>query len=428
MKRTYRIYHTDFILLYIVGMLSKEEIKNIPKTTLQSWKQRDNQNRNVIGKEYALSDENLKLIKAFLENKTLLNAAKGLFFIYCTWVSIMKNVRGMKTQLRKNMKTIVQTIEQVEPLMGLKRACRLLKTSTNQFYAWKRKINCALSPVNECIRQKPLSVSVSELQAIKTFVQNEQYMDYPLSAIYYTMEREEKAFMSLSTFYKYAKLFDNIYNRKLFKAKQKTGIRAEKPKEIIHADVCIYRPLDYTKVFIYFIIDNYSRMILGWKTSLEYRSAVMLGNLRNVYFNYLLEKEYPVTDLIVDDGIENKGDVSLAIENQELKLNKLIAQKDIIFSNSMIEAVNKKIKYNFLYRHELLDFNHVERFLATAVEKYNNRPHSSLFGLTPYEVFNGATPDKDRFAVQKQQAKILRIAENKALVCDNCAFVIEKQA
>ena len=40
---------------------------------------------------------------------------------------------------------------------------------------------------------------------------------------------------------------DPIPNRKLFKTKQKTSIRAEKPKEIIHADVCIFRPLDHTK-------------------------------------------------------------------------------------------------------------------------------------------------------------------------------------
>jgi hypothetical protein len=91
----------------------------------------------------------------------------------------------------------------------------------------------------------------------------------------------------------------------------------------------------------------------------------------------------------------------------------------------MIEAVNKRIKYDFLFRHELLDFEHVERFLKTAVDTYNNRPHSALFGLTPHETFHGKIPDKNLFKLQKEQAKILRIAKNKALVCDNCAFSIE---
>jgi len=48
-----------------------------------------------------------------------------------------------------------------------------------------------------------------------------------------------------------------------------------------------------------------------------------------------------------------------------------------------------------------------------------------LFGLTPYEVFYGAIPDKTLFKPQIEQAKILRKAENKVLTCDNCAFSVK---
>jgi len=325
------------------------------------------------------------------------------------------------------VKTIVETIDYVTPLIGLKRACKLFQITINQFYAWKRIVNCLLSPLEECHKQKPLNIAPSEIKTLKTFVQDEQYNDYPLYSIYYEMERHGKAFMSLDSFYKYARYFDDAVKRRKFKPKQKTGIRAVKPKEIIHADVCVFRPLDHTKIFIYLIVDNFSRMILGWKTSTEYKSEVMLDNLRYVYKKYFLENEDPLTVLLVDDGIENKGEVSIAIENQEINLKKLVALKDIYLSNSMIEAVNKIMKYRYLFRQDLLDFNHVQRYLETAVERYNNRPHYSLHGLTPYEVFHGKIPDKDMFKEQKQQAKVLRIAENKALACDNCAFLIENK-
>ena len=239
--------------------------------------------------------------------------------------------------------------------------------------------------------------------------------------------RKGKAFMSLTTFYKYAKLFDNAAKRRLFKAKQKKGIRAAKPKEIIHADVCVYRPLDNTKAFIYFIVDNFSRMILGWRISTQYNSSIMLDNLRTVYCEYLLEKEDPLAVLLVDDGIENKGSVCTAIQKHDIKLKRLVAQKDIHFSNSMIEAVNKRIKYDFLFRQQLPDLECTRRFLETAVNQYNNRPHSALFGLTPKEVFYGVPPNKQLFKPQIELAKALRKAENKALNCDNCAFTIDKQ-
>jgi len=73
----------------------------------------------------------------------------------------------------------------------------------------------------------------------------------------------------------------------------------------------------------------------------------------------------------------------------------------------------------------LFDFEHTKRFLEVAVEQYNNRPHSALFGLTPHEVFYGTIPDKTLFKAQMEQAKILRKTENQALSCNNCAFLIE---
>ena len=120
MKRT---YHTNIMMIAKADMLSKENKKNIPKSTRHSWKKRDCS--NIFGREYAIFDENIE----FLSNQTLLNATKGLYFIYCTWVSMTDNIREMKTQLRKNRETIVRTIEKVEPLMGLKRACKFLKNS-----------------------------------------------------------------------------------------------------------------------------------------------------------------------------------------------------------------------------------------------------------------------------------------------------------
>jgi putative transposase len=418
-------YHTDFAIQFKLDLLEKEDYQNIPKSTLYSWKTKDFS--KLIGTDIIFSDEKLEIIKTFLSNHSFLKAAKGLFYIHSVWIKIVENVRGIKTLLRRNKERIIETIDSVVPLMGLKHACNLFQITTNQFYAWKRKIQCPLSPIDICMKQNPLTVSPTELNTIKRFIEDEQYKDFPLVCVYYEMMRKGKAFMSLTTFYKYAKLFDGMVKRSLFKAKQKTGIRAAKPKEIIHADVCVYRPLDNTKAFIYFIVDNFSRMILGWRISTQYNSSIMLDNLRTVYCEYLLEKEDPLAVLLVDDGIENKGSVCTAIQKQDIKLNRLVAQKDIHFSNSMIEAVNKRIKYDFLFREQLPDLECTRRFLETAVKQYNNRPHSALFGLTPKEVFYGIPPNKQLFKPQIELAKALRKAENKALNCDNCAFTIDKQ-
>jgi len=52
------------------------------------------------------------------------------------------------------------------------------------------------------------------------------------------------------------------------------------------------------------------------------------------------------------------------------------------------------MKYDFLFTQNLQNTQGAKRFMAVTVPQYGNKPHSSLFGLTPYEVFNGTIPDK----------------------------------
>ncbi len=218
-------YHTDFSIQFQLGLLNKEDWKNIPKSTLYTWKKRDFS--KLVGSEIIFSDEKIELIKNFLSNQTLLKAAKGLFFIYSTWISVTSNLHGIKSVLKKNRETVIETIDLVTPLMGLKHACKLFKITEKQFYAWKRKVNCLFSPLDICLKLNPFNISSSELKTVKTFVQNEEYKEYSLAAVYYEMMRKGKAFMSLTSFYKYAKGFDNNDKRKILKAKQKIGIRGQ---------------------------------------------------------------------------------------------------------------------------------------------------------------------------------------------------------
>ena len=128
----------------------------------------------------------------------------------------------------------------------------------------------------------------------------------------------------------------------------------------------------------------------------------------------------PVIDLVCDGGSENKGKVDAFVNKPTSNIKKLIAQTDIIFSNSMVEAVNKRMKYDFLFTTKLLNIEQTIQYLIYAVEQYNNKPHSALFGLTPHEVFNGATPNRDMFRNAIKQAASKRKEINLGQNCLNC--------
>ena len=97
---------------------------------------------------------------------------------------------------------------------------------------------------------------------------------------------------------------------------------------------------------------------------------------------------------------------------------KIVAQVDIVQSNSMVEAANRILKYRYLFPKPVIDTEDVIKTLDLAVENFNNMPNGSLYGHTPNEVLKGAIPDKHFFKSKIQQAKQDRIATNRHIACD----------
>ena len=85
----------------------------------------------------------------------------------------------------------------------------------------------------------------------------------------------------------------------------------------------------------------------------------------------------------------------------------------------MIEAVNKRIKYDFLFPAEIQNFEQTKKQLEKAVEEYNKKPYHPLHGLTPNDVFAGKLPDKAMFKNEIAEAKRQRIIENRADICSS---------
>ncbi|MEM6525348.1 MAG: integrase core domain-containing protein [Bacteroidota bacterium] len=124
------------------------------------------------------------------------------------------------------------------------------------------------------------------------------------------------------------------------------------------------------------------------------------------------------TSLILDGGPENQG--VLRHYTDASPIHRQVAMRDIIQSNSMVESVNKHLKYRYLFTQTLTDSRAVKKYLKVAIPDYNTKPHSSLYGLTPKEVLSGAKPEKDRFLQDKKKAMKTRLETNPNLKCIYC--------
>ncbi len=104
----------------------------------------------------------------------------------------------------------------------------------------------------------------------------------------------------------------------------------------------------------------------------------------------------PVADIVsaLSSCVIYFSDFDEYINSPGISIRKIIAQQDIIFSNSMVEAVNKIVKYRSLFLDSIPDINALQKHLEKFVPVYNEmRPHCSLKGLTPSEVLAGLRPD-----------------------------------
>jgi hypothetical protein len=88
---------------------------------------------------------------------------------------------------------------------------------------------------------------------------------------------------------------------------------------------------------------------------------------------------------------------------------------DVHYSNSLIEAHNKILKYTYLYRMAIPDGDQLGIILPKIVDDFNNRPHISLGGLTPNEAEKNIMLDEIVLSNYKRQAALERKIYNKAI-------------
>ena len=360
---------------------------------------------------------NIDILKNISDVESLLKFNEFVLKIIDFYKTVTGSVRGQKRIWKENKESIVQLIKEISSHINTKEACALLDITVQKFYRWGRETICTSSPLALCRKLHPGQLTINEQNNIEIQVKSPENSHLKLVQIYYKMMRDGLACMSIKSFYEYARKFnqERIHIRKV---KNRIGIRAKTPFEILHMDTTIMRTMNGTRVYIHFIRDNFSRAILGWKVSLQAGSFSPAQNLREICEKYnLFNKDI---QLICDDGSENKGEVSLFLKREDVKLNKLIAQIDIIESNSMAEAANKIMKYQFLFPQKPFDEKDVIRILEKAVPAYNNCHPGVLFGLSPNEVLKGEIPDKNMFKEKIQAAKAKRPEINRNQTCGSC--------
>jgi putative transposase len=253
---------------------------------------------------------------------------------------------------------------------------------------------------------------------IHELVTSDDYRHVPTGTLARLAQRLGKVFASASTWYRLVR--EHRWRRprqRVHPAAPKVGIRAVRPNEIWHIDTSVLRLLDGSRAHLQAVIDNFSRRVLAWKVSGSFDP--------NATVEILLTAAKGVSGgkptLFVDGGVENfNGAVDELIASG--LLNRVFAQTEITFSNSMIESWWRVLKHQWLFLNTLDSVRSVEKLVAFYVQEHNARlPHSAFRGQTPDEMYFG-TGDKipAELEAARQLARQARAEANRKRTCSAC--------
>jgi len=126
--------------------------------------------------------------------------------------------------------------------------------------------------------------------------------------------------------------------------------------------------------------------------------------------------------LLVDGGSENNNHhVETLIQSSGGTIHKLIAQKEIDFSNSMVESVNHLLKNGYLRPMGIDSPKHLPDAIDFSINDINHvRPHNAIGGLVPIEALRRITINTEERQQQLQKARAERLEHNRKNICGKC--------
>lgn len=410
MRRT--LYHTSVKILARDGLLPCDALRQIPRSNIHRWRTLSLNHFKIFDLPVEQPDE---LVRQFAANKN----ARRLFGAYVRIVKLALTLAhalpGFTRAIRENKMAVVALIQQTHLLIGLTRALRFFQISVSTFRQWSLQTatDCFNSLTGSCNRIFPNQLSRPEIARMRDLLTGNRFQFWPVSSIAWHALRNSTLPLSLNTWYKYVHKLGFRRERPLPRRKKNSvSIRARRPHRIWHADVTCFETADKVRQFIYLVTDNFSRKILACQVADKVRKVFRRQSIESAFQN--VNTRISQLTLITDGGAENDFTGITSIDHK-------IARVDVHYSNSLIEAHFKVLKYNYLYRKDIRNRQHLEKILPEIISDYNNRPHVSLNGLTPNEAENGAMLDRKQLSTYIQQATQERRVYNQAHRCTQCS-------
>lgn len=414
-KKVRSSYHTDVKLAFQLGLLPVELTTRIPRSSKHRFKSTDYS--TLVGTEFSAFLDKLDLVKSIMSSRSTLAVASAFLRIISLLrvlnlpLSALPKIRNIEIRTK-----IVKRILSVAQHIPVGKILNLLKLSPRRFLNWKKKqLPCLSSPLGRCRGSVPSQLAKGEVVAIRKAFSNPETAHWPSMSVAWKLISDGIVSANVATILTYARAMGLTSERKISHRSRKRGsIVTTRPNEAWHIDVTVLRTQDGVRSYIQLIIDSFSKRILAFSVTLSISGKATAALLRSALKSLSHTPEESIM-LISDGGSENVNiSVKEYLSSVPLKLQ--VAHVDVSFSNSMIEAVNKILKYRYIFRKNIPSYHAVEAVVKESIADYNARPHYALHGLSPDDVYAGKIFDFAGYKERLARARERRLSENRSTV------------
>ena len=311
----------------------------IPRSTLHTWKSRTP--KPVI--ELKSSDRSF----ADLESETArLDQQVRKLRCLLRLLLVLLKLSGFSLELSrlpdgKRKQRLLQEVQRACTILPLRKVLGMIRLSPSRYHAWVRRSTCGLTDMPSCPKFKPSQLTSNEVSTIRELITGDEYRHVPTTRLTVLAQRMGKVHASGSTWLRLMREHGWRRERtRVHPTKPRVGVRATKPNEIWHVDTTLIRLVGGAKVYVHAVIDNYSRRILAWQANTTYDTSTTAKLL----IEAAMGLKGVVPKVYMDSGVENLNTQVDALVASET-IQRIIAQVDVVFSNSLIESWWRMLKH-----------------------------------------------------------------------------------
>jgi putative transposase len=392
---------------------------SVPNSNKFRWKHEPED--KYVGCELAeFVNQEIELLKRIGQSSNIKKINESYFKLVDSFHEMISDVKGIKSIIKDQKELVINTIESVKDSIPIDKALKVFNISRTTYQNYKTIVihKCEASYFKWCTKRFPNQLLPKEVLTIKAYMKHVDYMFWSKSSVYLRAVRDNQLHCCISTFYKYCRLLGFANLKRYSKLDDNKPLRTTRPNVVWCADVTIFKTADGVKHYIHVLMDHFSKKILGFSIEKSSSGKAIRNLLQHAYLKYK-----PIDAMfLTDGGCENiNADVSSLLESFANPIIHKIAQRDVVFSNSMIEAFNKTFKYEFLYPKNINTGIGLKKVIDESIPIYNNhRPQWSLDGNTPSETFSGIPMDFSNYKSSFSKQKAIRLTQNKDNSCRIC--------